>query len=381
MRQEGLAWLLWPILIVPTLVAQPEIAVHRAVEISWQSLPNKLYQVMGSDSVAGGVWVEAGGPVLGTGATVRKVLLSDDASHGFYRLNELSGTVTNWLQGLSDLDFRPATLAAQEGGLLAEGVRATAVGITPDDLLTTRFQFDLDSQSLRLVHYQVARNIGVFNERFFAKDVTAPPAVTTGATAIPDYTWHALSGSSLVVNLALEAGHVLNYGLRLQSREYAVDVLDPDGGLMFHFNGPANAQATANAFPILRGGSYQIRIRPLSAPAGTSMSCQFFYANNNRTALRQVGHGERLTAALRQSTQDYAKYRILLARSQVLRLPAPPSAAIRFRMVDARSQKLVDIRGPLIFDAPADGPYYLFIYKAEAEAGDLSYSGAISIGS
>src|SRR5215831_19456675 len=80
-RTAGLSSILRVVLllaVVAPLRADPEISIAPAVEISWESLPNKLYQVMASDSVAAPVWSEVGAPVLGTGAEVRRMLLRGD---------------------------------------------------------------------------------------------------------------------------------------------------------------------------------------------------------------------------------------------------------------------------------------------------------------
>lgn len=336
---------------------------------------------MASDSLTVPVWSEAGAPVLGTGAEVRTVLLRGDAAHRFYRVAELPGTVTNWLAGLSELDLRPAKLTAQAGGLLAEGARVTAAGISSDDLVTIQFQFEEASQSLRVVQYQVVPEIGVFNERFFAKDVSLNPPGSTNGVAIPGYTWWPLTGTNIMVDLNMEVGQVLNYGLMQQTREYSVELIDPNGQRLKTFNGALNVTIITEGEPILRAGAYRIRIRPRAASPNTVMSCQFFFANSNSKSLTQVTNGIELKPTLRQNTHDYAKYSMQLAQGQVARLPAP-SAGIGFRILNSRSQTVADVKGlPLIFDAPATDTYYLFIYRITPGAGDLNYTGTLNIGS
>jgi hypothetical protein len=318
--------------------------------------------------------------VSGTGGEVRKVLLSGDAKHRFFRVVTLAGSVTNWLPGLSAFDLRPARLTAQAGGLLAEGVRVTGAGISSEDLVIARFEFDPESQSLRLAHYQVVPNVGVYTDRFFARNVPLYPPVSSGGNAIPDYTWHALSGTNITINLGLEVGHVFNFGLRNQSREYTLEVLGPDGPLLSPFNGAPNMFIVEDGIPVLKTGLHQIRIRPRAAPAGTSVSCQFYFANNNCTTLTRVGNGDYVYAALRQNTHDYAKYWMALKLGQVVRLPAPP-LGVGFEVVDSHSRVLARITGlDLIFDVPADDIYFLFVYKVLATDGDLSYRRAVSIG-
>lgn len=376
----GLAFA-WALIVSP-LRSQPVLSVAPAVEVSWPSLPNRLYQVWASDSLTTPVWTEAGAPVVGTGAEIRRMLLRGDASHRFFRVQELEGTVTNWLAGLTELDLRPAKLTAQAGGLLAEGVRVTAAGISLDDLVTARFQFDLESQSLRLVQYQVVPQIGVFNDRFFARNVPLHPVGRTNGVAITPFANHSLFGTNITVDLDLEIGQVLNFALWDQTLEYSAELLDPDGQRQWFSIGAANNAIVADGFPILRSGTYQIRIRPRSTHPGAAMSCKFFFANNNPVNLQSAAHGATLQATLRDSTHDYAKYSMTLAQGQIVRLqPAVGTAGVGFVILNARSQKLVDLKQlPLIFEAPASGTYYLFIYKITAAAGPLNYSGTLTIG-
>lgn len=362
-----------------SLRAQTQLGIAPAVEVFWPSQPNRLYQILSSDSLIAPVWADAGAPVLGTGAEVRSVLLRGDATHRFYRVAELPGTVTNWLAGLTELDLRPARLTAQAGGLLAEGARVIAVGLSSDDLVTIQFQFDDASQSLRVLQYQVVSAMGVFNERFFAKDVPLDPLGSSTGVSIPAYTWWPLTGTNIVVDLRLEVGQVLNYGLVQQTEEYSVEVLDPDRRRLASFNGAPNLEIVAEGIPILRSGAYQMRIRPRALSPGTVMSCQFFFANSNSKSLAPATDGSRLTATLRQNTHDYAKYSLALAHGQTARLPAPPSG-IGFKILNSRSQTVADVKGlPLIFDVPATDTYYLFVYRIAPGTGNLNYSAAISI--
>lgn len=357
-----------------------QLGITPAVRICWDSQANKLYQLQASDEMAPTRWTSVGAPVTGTGAQVCTMLVSSDAAHRFFRVLELAGTATNWLAGLSELDLRPAKLTAQDGGFIAEGARVTSTGISINDLVTTHFQFDMESQSLKLVGYQVVTNIGVFNGRFFAKNMTVPMAANVGGTSLEEFRWYSLSGSNIVINFSVEEGHVFNFGLRDQSREYSLERIDADGQVAVSFNGAANLGVVWESVPVLKRGTQQIRLRSHSAPPGTSLSCQFYFAINNATTLTLITNGSPVSATFRQNTDDYAKFVMNLTRGQVVRLPRP-NAGIGFQILNARSESLTDVKGlPLICDVPADGTYYLFIYKVRPADGEVSYGQTLNIG-
>ena len=360
------------------VLAQPALSIAPAVEVSWQSLPNKIYQVQGSENPAADAWSEAGAPVLGTGAEVRKMLLRGDARHRVFRLLELPSSVTNWLSGLTELDFRPARLTPQAGGLMAEGIRANAVGITTDDFVTGQFQFDLESQSLRLVHYEVIPSVGVYADRFFAKNVPRQVVGSVGGVPLPDNEAVTLFGTNIVVRLALQLGQVFNFGLQGNSHECLIEWLSPSGELGWSTINGVNTSIISDPIPILRTGVYQLRIRPRSKDAGVSMNCQFILANNNAADLLSITNQSRISATLRQSTYDYVKYSIQMTRGQVARLPG--AANVGFQVLNSKSQSVGSMKGlPLIFQAPEDGIYYLFLYSIAANSRAVGYGGTLTI--
>jgi len=326
------------------------------------------------------VWSPAGASVLGTGAEVRKMLLRGDANHRFFQVQALPGTVTNWLAGLSELDLRPARITALDGGILAEGMRATAVGIDSNDFVTGRFQFDYETQCLRLVNYEVVPQVGVFYDRFFTRDVPTHPTGQVFGVDFNDYQWVTLTSSNILINLDLEVGQVLNLGLKDQTVEYTLELLDPAGQGLAYSIQAAQTPVYIDGYPILRSGTYQVRIRPRSANPNDIMSCNFFFANNNMTPLASIANGTNLQVSLRANTHDYAKYSMNLTQGQIVRLPQP-SPGIGLLILNARSQKLTNQKGlPLIFAAPADGTYYLFVYKIVAGDVAQNYNGTMTIG-
>lgn len=365
---------------ISSFAAGPEIVIAPAVEISWSSEPNRMYQVEAADNLVAPVWTEAGSPVAGTGATVRQVLYRGDANHAFFRVMELDGTVANWLAGLTELDFRPSAIVAQDGGIRAEGVRVNAIGITPEDLVTTRFQFDLETQSLKLVHYSVVPRIGVFYDRFFARNAGTQLQGLVGRETLPEYTWLTASGTNIVLKVDLAPGHVFNYGVTQPSREHSVELLGPDGERIKYSIMAADSTYREFGQPILRGGSYQVRIRPRSSSSPLpSMSCRLFFANSNASRLQELADGAWISTLLRQNTHDYDKYRVRLNRGQVLRM-ARPDAGIGILVLNSSSEKLSDLVGlPLIFEAPKEDTYYVFVYRVLPGLGDLHYTTTASV--
>lgn len=369
-----------------TVPAEPvpfAAAIAEAVEVHWPSLPNRLYQVRAANSPTSTVWTPVGEPVVGTGAEVRRILRRADALHRFFRVEELPGTVTNWLAGLTELDFRPARLEPQAGGLIAEGLRVNAAGISTDDFVTARFQFDEVTQSLRLLHYEVVPEVGVFSGRFFARDVGTPPVEASADgvtfTTIPIHTAVPITGPGIVLRTALEIGHVLSVALADQSREYTLEIINPSGQRILQFSGAPNTPIYSSGIPILQPGVYQIRVRPLNAATGTSMQTSVLVANSNNTALRSAAHGSPINVSLRSATHDYAKLSLDLSRGQTVRLPAP-HPGIGFLVLNARSQNLAETMGlPLIFETPDDGRYFLFVYKITAGDAALTYQATLSI--
>ena len=110
------------------------------------------------------------------------------------------------------------------------------------------------------------------------------------------------------------------------------------------------------------------------------MSCRLFFANCNPARLRDIADGTLISTTLRQNTHDYAKYRVRMTHGRVLRLDQPDSS-LGILVLDSSSVTMADVVSlPLIFEAPRDDVYYVFVYRVRPPGEDASYRSYVSLG-
>lgn len=353
-----------------------EVAIARAVQVSWPTQDGKLYQVSSSSDL--NTWMPFGDPLVGHGVPILLTFETEEASI-FYRAEELPGQAADRIPGITRLNLSASNVDGRSSNFSVRNMRVASDVTTLEDAIDAEFVFDTTEQVFRLVSYDVAEDLGVFNDRsspYFAKDVSPDIYLykSAGALMEMDQT-HTITSVGEDYYMYLEAGHVISFLITDSSDEIRMSVSDDAGDELWSSILLEDVGVITGAVGIRKPGRYTIRFTPRN---DVSVNLNVRFLNANRQPLVMVENGSFLNVTFKESIRDYAKFKIHLNKDDILHLEDPSDSNIRFTIVHSSSVRVDSSQGlPLKYQAWGESDYYIFIDNRNGWGG--GYSGFVSV--
>jgi N-acetyl-anhydromuramyl-L-alanine amidase AmpD len=349
-----------------------DLTVNRAVQVSWPSQDAKQYQIYSSQDLTR--WFPDGEPVIGDG---RGLKLAFDVSQSlqYFKVEQIPGSAPNRVQALSEISLDAALLSSSGLGFWASNARMKSALTGLDDLVDAYFVFDAAAQVFRLDYFNFAKGVGIYNNPYFAKDVT--PAVflykDLSLKKAMDQT-HTITTTGEAYYMDLEVGYVISFSLTQANDDYTFSITGPDGGVIEKFIGSRGVGVITGATPARKAGRYIVRISPFKDP---TVTLNVYFLNANRQSLTTIANNSFVSVTLKSNIRDYAKFKLYLKQGDLLSLDQPDSN-IRLTLLNSSSVKISANEGlPFKTSAPTEGYYYLFIDNLKGWGG--SYFSLVSI--
>jgi hypothetical protein len=314
------------------------------------------------DGKNSGVWKQPSGTILRNSEKLIRSLQTLDSLGNIWEIR-LDGVTTTTSGNLISL----------------HNLRATSDTTDFDDYISVDFLMDMESLRLLPITVDISPNLGVYyrDEALFSKDVPRDIFMTTsgGNTLEPDELYTITAEPEHEPTMYLEAGTVVAMKIVKPSDDFELQIESPDGKAWKNLY-RANSSWTLTNRSILKSGDYKFRFVPQN---DSSVTLQFGFTNNNRTSLRDVILGDRISASLNGWGYEYAKYRLELNAGDLLEVSAPSDDDINLYLVDSNSRSVSHTsRGEMFVRVSRDGSYYLFVVNGDYSSGS-SYSGTVRI--
>lgn len=248
--------------------------------------------------------------------------------------------------------------------LVLDNVRITGPGYSIADSWRLTYAFDGATRDLKLAATATFKNVGLFSDWLFARNVTVPqPNFKVDGVAYPSgtqFTLPAMAIKPLVATYSLQPGHVMSWRVSLASTEFDFEFRDPSGKPLLKMRSAANANIVTEPVPILKAGTYRLVVTPVGAP---SMTIRLMSFNANNRPLKTVVDGSAISEDFVVNIRDYAKFNVYLDKGRTLRM-TKPFTDVTIRLVDAYGRRLASYTGlPMIYDSKAPGWYTVFVYN------------------
>ncbi|MGD0539206.1 MAG: CHAP domain-containing protein [Verrucomicrobiota bacterium] len=347
------------------------LAIMRAVQISFPSEDGKLYQLYVSQDLK--TWTAYDQPVTGNGGQMSLPFTADKGTQ-YWKVQQVPGNATDRIPGLSDLNLAGAVFTPSDSGFSVADMRANSSVSTLNDLIRADFTFDSASQVFRLATFDIAGEIGVFHDPYFAKDV-APDIFlykTLDSQMSMDSTYH-LTSSGESYYMDLSVGDVVSFLIQAMNDDMTLKISGPDGDEIL--NEIVSANAITGAKAILKTGRYTVQFIPVN---NSTVSFSVYFLNANRKSLATIINGSVINVSFDNNIRDYGKYVVSLQARDLLSLDQPSDNNIELTLLSFSSELLAqDIGLPLKYIAKEAGNYYVFIDNQNGWGG--SYYGTVSI--
>ena len=287
-----------------------------------------------------------------------------------------SAAMADKINNVTQSDLSAVVSTVDGNTLTMDNMRLKSNQTDLNDYVRGTFRFDRDKLTFKPTNFKIYENVGVFSDWYFARDVAKPMVAKRGGEIYQAETNYQISGTA-VFKLDLVVGHVFTCLIQNPSKEYLMELLDPDGKVIDSGRGELGGGVISGKIPILRAGTYLFKLRPTDASNAISYSWTF--ANSNRQSLETFKNGSNFSFGFLTNLFDYGKMRIRLEKGEILRLPAPSSDLIDVKILNSKSVVVNEVSAglPSIYKAPETGLYYVFCNNKNGWGG--SYSGTVNI--
>jgi N-acetyl-anhydromuramyl-L-alanine amidase AmpD len=355
-----------------TTVGGLDLTVNKAVQVNWPSQDAKQYQIYSSQDLIR--WLPYGEPVIGDGRTL-KLAFDVSKSLQYFKVEQISGAAPNRIGALSEISLDAALLSSSGSGFWASSARMKSGVTSFDDLVDAYFVFDAAAQVFRLNYFNIAKGVGIYNNPYFAKDVTPAVSLYKDVSSKKEMDQkYTITSSGENYYMDLEVGHVISFNLDQSDDDFTFSITGPDGNVINHFIGTRGVGVISGANPILKTGRYIVRFIPFKNP---TVTLSVYFLNANRQNLTTIANNSFMNVSLKNAIRDYAKFKLYLKQGDLFSLEQPDSD-IRFTLLSSSSVKVFDSIGlPWKILAPSEGYYYLFIDNLKGWGG--SYFSLVSI--
>jgi hypothetical protein len=260
--------------------------------------------------------------------------------------------------------------------VIHSNVRATSSSTTLADYLVVNYSTTNTSLIMQPTKVDVYPGVGIYCEPdgLLMKDLSSAGVLKQGAVTVP---WGKATKLSFgtPVTATLEAGMNLAIAILSPTAESIVEFTIPSGQKFNAARIPKTTTSYLYSIPILRTGTYSIRLVPVTGTAAVSASINLNHNNNAKVLVIPAGvtnaSFSTVTGILPAYSQAYFKMKVTLNAGKALKLTMTSSSRMDAFMIDSNNQAVWGfgnlVTGSSVTTPPVStaGDYYIVLRKDE----------------
>ncbi|MCP4350111.1 MAG: hypothetical protein GY795_31915 [Desulfobacterales bacterium] len=261
--------------------------------------------------------------------------------------------------------------------LTLSNVRIESDEISLDDVVNITLKFNETNKSFLIESVDILKNIGVYNDWHFAKDVTSEIVMYKDSQQFNmDQTYYNIISEGEEYYMDLEIGQVISFLNDNPDNDFIFKIKDPDNQEIYNYIGTSNQGVISSPISIMKAGRYTIQYIPFLSQ---NVTLDIRFLNANRENITEINNNDYVSASFKNSIRDYVKYKVYLNENDLLSLQKPSDSNIAIKIVNSNSKKVASGNGlPVKYIAESAGYYYIFINNNKGWGGSYGSTATIT---
>jgi len=280
-----------------------------------------------------------------------------------------------YFNNIKEFSLDAASTDLKTDSLTLSNVRIESDEISLDDVVNITLKFNEINKSFLIDSVDMLRDIGVYNDWYFAKDVTPEIVMYKSSQQFNMDQTYNITSEGVEYYMYMEVGQVISFYSDNSDNDFILKVKDPYNQDVYNFIGTPNQGVISSPISILKAGKYTIQFIPFLSQ---NVTLDVRFLNANRKKMTEIKNNDYINASFKSNIRDYVKYKVYLNENDLLSLRKPGDSNIVIKIFNSNSRRVTSAIGlPVKYVAESAGYYYIFINNDKGWGG--SYQSTVTI--